>query len=209
MPGKSTDGPVSRLLNRRISSRISRFIVDRGLPVTPNMMSLVSFTIGLAAAVLVLYGHLVLAGITAQASSILDGVDGEIARLTGRTSRRGAFLDTMLDRYVDMLLIGATMWIATRVPDVGAEAAIIAGLLALTGDLLVSYLHARGVLDLGVHPSQAGPLDSLASRDVRILLLSLFLAASQPFLALIAVGVLAHSYVIVKTLYLLLQVHAE
>lgn len=208
MPGKSTDGPVSRLLNRRISSRISGFIVGRGLPVTPNMMSLLTFTVGLAAVVLALYGHLVLAGLAAQASSILDGVDGEIARLTGRASRRGAFLDTMLDRYTDMLLIGATMWSAMRISGVTVEAAVLAGLLALTGDLLVSYLHARGVLDLGVHPSQVGPLDSIASRDVRILLLSLFLVASRPYWALIAVGVLAHSYVIVKTVYLL-EYHAD
>ncbi len=200
--GKSTDGPVSRYLNRRVSTRITRFIVEHGLPVTPNQVSVATFLLSVVAAVLVAWGHLLIGGLLVQVSSILDGVDGELARATGRASRRGGFLDTMLDRYADILVLAATALAAYQASQ-DAFTVLLVSLLAVTGDLMVSYLHARGVMDLGVHPATVGPLDSLASRDVRLLLLALLLMVSAPLYALAAVGLLGHVYVVVKFAYML------
>jgi len=196
------DGPVSRYINRRVSGLISGFIVSRGIPITPNQATFISFSTALAAAALIAAGHLIAGGILVEAASILDGVDGEIARARGQATRRGGFLDTMLDRYADLLIIAATAlaahaWGARGIP------LLLAALAALSGDMMVSYLHARGQMDLGVHPASVGPLDSIASRDVRLLLLAILVAAGQPYAALWALAALAHLYSLAKLTYLL------
>jgi phosphatidylglycerophosphate synthase len=82
------------------------------------------------------------AGLIAAISQILDGVDGQFARLTGRQSKAGAFLDSVLDRYSDgALVIGLTLYCARlEIP-----LALVGGLgaLALIGSGLISYSSAR------------------------------------------------------------------
>ncbi|BAN90421.1 CDP-alcohol phosphatidyltransferase family protein [Aeropyrum camini] len=195
---KPTDGPVSRLLNRRIASAIASAIIALQLPLTPNMLSLISFLTATAAAVLIALGHFLAGGILVQASSILDGVDGIVARKRGVASRAGGFLDTMLDRYADTVIYLAIAYAASGIP--GLEKwAVLAAVAAVSGDILVSYLHTRGERDAGVHPSLVGPLDSLASRDVRLLVIAVLTAVARPFEALAAVAFLSHVYVAVKS----------
>jgi CDP-L-myo-inositol myo-inositolphosphotransferase len=196
------DGPVSRYINRRISGRITGFIVSRNIPITPNQVSLITFALSLLAAYIIAVGHLIVGGLLVQLSSILEGVDGELARARGMASSRGGFLDTMLDRYADISVILATIYVLASNSPLDTVTVLISA-LALTGDLMVSYIHARGVLDLGVHPASIGPLDSAASRDVRLLLLAILLIIGQPLGALAVLAVLTHVYVIVKFLYLL------
>ncbi|WP_460125516.1 CDP-alcohol phosphatidyltransferase family protein [Stetteria hydrogenophila] len=202
MTGK-TEGPVSRLINRRVSGRITGFILNRGLPLTPNQVSLIAFATALAAAALIDRGELLIGGVLVELSSILDGVDGELARALGLASRRGAFLDTVLDRYADIAIYLATLHHLLESRAASPEAAALLAFAAVTGDLMVSYIHARGQMDLGVHPASQGPLDSAASRDVRLFTLALLIAAGQPLPALAAVAALSHTYVAVKFLYLL------
>ena len=105
---KSEDGIISRHFNRKISLFMTRFLIKT--PVTPNMISLSSFLIIILAALFFLRGDYIsglIGGILAQFSAILDGCDGEIARLKHRPSKFGAFFDTMLDRYSDIVLIAA------------------------------------------------------------------------------------------------------
>lgn len=195
--GKPRDGPVSRYINRRISTRITRLIIAYRIPLTPNMVSAIAFTIALIAAPLYAIGHIVLAGILAQLSSIIDGVDGELARALGRASRRGGFLDTMLDRYADLaLLLGATAYIIQHNPE---PLWILAAALAISGDHLVSYIHTRAPHDFGIHPAEIGPLDSIASRDVRIFILFIGSIIGNLSYTLLAIAALSHTYVIAKT----------
>ena len=66
------------------------------------------------------------------ATSNFDAVDGRVARLSGKISRRGDFLDHVLDRYADVVMIGAvavSMWCNPYI-----------GILALLGVLLTSYM---------------------------------------------------------------------
>ena len=65
-------------------------------------------------------------------SGFFDALDGKVARLTGRTSKRGDLLDHILDRYSDVVMIGAIAVSAWCNPYIG--------LLALTGVLLTSYM---------------------------------------------------------------------
>ena len=136
--GKATDGPVSRWLNRPLSIRLTRHLAR--LPVTPNQLTLATFALGcLAALVLALPGHLALAvgGLLAQASSVLDGCDGELARLRLEESDFGGWLDAVLDRYADGFLLAGLTWHVYAAS--GAAAHLLVGLLALTGSFALSY----------------------------------------------------------------------
>ena len=97
------DGLISRHINRKFSRIISARLART--KITPNQVTGVAFLIGLLGAVLFALGRPLVAGLTVQLASIVDGVDGELARLKLQTSAWGAFLDSLLDRYVDGLIL--------------------------------------------------------------------------------------------------------
>ncbi|HUV80990.1 MAG TPA: sugar phosphate nucleotidyltransferase [Patescibacteria group bacterium] len=103
---KSEDGIVSKIINRKISIFISKYLVKTGL--TPNKISILNLMIGISSAFLFAKGSfpwIFIGGILAQLTSITDGCDGEIARLKFLSSKFGAWLDDAFDRYIDMLII--------------------------------------------------------------------------------------------------------
>ena len=96
--GKPTDGLVSRHLNRKISTRISRLLVRT--PVTPNQISIATMLLSFLATWFIASGdyfRLALGGLLFQFASILDGCDGEVAKLKFLNSRSGEWLDTLAD----------------------------------------------------------------------------------------------------------------
>lgn len=202
MKPKPTDGPVSRYINRKVSTVITRALLATGRPPSPDAVTLVTTAIALLAAYLVIAVGGVAAGVMVQLASIIDGVDGEIARATGRSSRAGAFLDSMMDRLADIAMIVAA---AARLLSLGCRPDITLYILAaaLSGDLMVSYLHARGEMLAGRHPSIVGSVRQIASRDVRLLILAVGVAAEPwypPALpaSLIIIASLSYAYVLVK-----------
>jgi CDP-L-myo-inositol myo-inositolphosphotransferase len=110
---KASDGPVSRYLNRPISVRITKYLLKT--KITPNWISFLSFILTITGAIFFFlrgYANLVIGGILAQLSSIIDGCDGEIARLKLQTSDFGGWFDAVLDRYADaFLLFGLTYYV--------------------------------------------------------------------------------------------------
>jgi 1L-myo-inositol 1-phosphate cytidylyltransferase / CDP-L-myo-inositol myo-inositolphosphotransferase len=83
---KASDGPVSRWLNRPLSTRLSMLLAR--LRPAPDLVSLVAFALGLAGALLAA-GRGLAGGLLVHASSVADGVDGEVARLQLRGGPRG------------------------------------------------------------------------------------------------------------------------
>jgi phosphatidylglycerophosphate synthase len=98
------DGLVARYLNRPISRRISERLLSRD--VKPWQISLASFFTTLGAGTAFAVGHPAMGGMVAQFSSVLDGVDGEIARVRYQDSPFGGVYDAILDRISDAALIG-------------------------------------------------------------------------------------------------------
>ncbi|MCA9516786.1 MAG: CDP-alcohol phosphatidyltransferase family protein [Myxococcales bacterium] len=95
---KVVDGFVSRNLNRHISLFISRRIATS--PITPNHVSSFTLVLGLVGAFCAWHGTYwwVLAGaFLLKANSVLDGVDGELARMRIQSSVLGEWLDTISD----------------------------------------------------------------------------------------------------------------
>ncbi|MEE8433405.1 MAG: CDP-alcohol phosphatidyltransferase family protein, partial [bacterium] len=135
---KAGDGPVSRWLNRPLSIRLSRWLVK--FPVTPNQISVFSFLCSVAAAALLMMGDrflLLLGGVLAQFASVVDGCDGEVARLKFQQSDYGGWLDAVLDRYSDAFLLFGLMW--NTFYATGNRWALVAGFGAIVGSFLTSY----------------------------------------------------------------------
>ncbi|WP_258085137.1 bifunctional L-myo-inositol-1-phosphate cytidylyltransferase/CDP-L-myo-inositol myo-inositolphosphotransferase [Thermococcus thermotolerans] len=162
------DGFVSRHLNRRISTEISYLLAER---VSPNGMTAITFALGMLSAFLTLVS-LPLAGILYQLSSILDGVDGELARAQLRTSRFGGYIDSLLDRYVDGAFLALLAYSTLREP-----LWHLVALLALLGSVMVSYSTERFKAAYG--EDAYGSIPALrklpGKRDERIFLTMLFL----------------------------------
>ena len=135
---KQTDGPVARYLNRRISTKISTYLAQYS--VSPNLVTFVSFSLAILSGLFFFFGgyeNILTGGILAQLSSILDGCDGEIARLKFRSSDFGKWLDRVLDRYSDgLIILGMThaLWLSTK-----NEYVWLLGFVALIGAYLNSY----------------------------------------------------------------------
>ena len=102
---KINDGPISKHINRPISKWITSKITD--YPLTPNQISIAVFFISVFSGLIISmegYFFLLLGALLAQLSSILDGCDGEIARLKLLKSKFGRWLDQVLDRYSDLFI---------------------------------------------------------------------------------------------------------
>ena len=107
-----------------------------------------------------------------------DIVDGAVARVTGRTSRRGAFLDSTLDRVAEVALFGGIM--------LGGYSPPVLVLLALSFSLLVSYTRAKGDA-LGVALSGVG----IGERSERLLILAVLSMLGLAYWGVILVLVVA------------------
>lgn len=200
--GKPLDGPVAARVNRVVSQRILTPALLALAPwITPNQVTVLAFAVALAAAAALAAGAPVAAAAALAAASILDGSDGEVARLTYRSSRFGAFLDAALDRAADGAVItGATIHLATG--PVGEAAAIAVGGAALTGHVLVSYTTARAAVDLG-HRYRGALVGGGHGRDVRLAVVTLgaLAGAVEPLglaAALAAVALLGGWIVVVR-----------
>lgn len=146
--GKAGDGLVSRWLNRPISQRITWAVLK--IPgARPFHVTIVNALLALAMVpILVLGGEtgLILGGILFQAASILDGVDGEMARATYRTSPLGATLDSAVDIATNLLFVSAlTVNLALRDgPLIGWIGAWAVTLSILGGALIGRRARAQG-----------------------------------------------------------------
>ena len=103
---KPTDGFFAQT-NRRISVPISRQLIK--LPITPNMVSLFTLGVGVAAGAFFAcggYWNVLVGAVLSLWASILDGCDGEVARLKLLESDFGCWLETVCD-YLYYLLIFA------------------------------------------------------------------------------------------------------
>ena len=182
---KPNDGPMSRHLNRPLSVRISRRLVNYGI--TPNQVSLFSFLCSVLAAGLFAVGGylaLLLGGFLAQFASVVDGCDGEVARLKFRTSAYGGWFDAVLDRYADALLLFGLTWHAYA--DKTDSLILLTGFLAIIGSFMVSYTADKydRLMRARIRHGKGFRL----GRDVRVLLIFLGALLNQAALTLVVIA---------------------
>jgi 1L-myo-inositol 1-phosphate cytidylyltransferase / CDP-L-myo-inositol myo-inositolphosphotransferase len=185
--GKDADGPVSRWLNRPLSTRLSMILAP--LRPAPDLVSLIAFMFGLAGAALLATGQGpgqgLAGGLLVHASSVADGVNGEVARLQLRGGPRGALLDGLLDRVGDAaILAGLGLW---ALDGPGPRGVLVLTVAATTGALLSMASKDRAV-PLGLPPAPERPLGwLLGGRDGRLLLVAVGAVLGAPVAALAAV----------------------
>lgn len=113
--------------------------IAKRIPFSPNALTIAGFLITLLAA-LVIPQNIKLGGILILIGGIFDMLDGIVARTKGKTSKFGAFLDSVLDRYSDaFLFLSLSYYLAAN----GNHAGSFLGLGTLVGAFLISYARAR------------------------------------------------------------------
>ncbi len=182
---KPNDGPVSRYFNRPLSLRISRRLLNHRI--TPNQISLFSFLCSVTAAGLFALGGypaLFLGGLLAQFASVVDGCDGEVARLKFQGSQYGAWLDAVLDRYADAFILLGLMWHAYAGRTHGLI--LLTGFLAIIGSFMLSYTADKydGVMRRRVSHGGGFRL----GRDARVFLMFFGAILNQAFLTLVVIA---------------------
>ncbi len=151
--------------------------------IRPNHLTVLGALIAVGAGYSASQGALLPAGLIFLAGSLMDGLDGALARHTDSVSSTGAFLDSVMDRVGEAaLLIGLSLYFA-REEDI---VAVVATAAALALSMLVSYARARSE-SLGLN--RGGII--LAPRPVRVVILSAGLIIAQPLIAVIAVAALS------------------
>ena len=140
--GKSSDGIVSRHINRPISKAISGVLLR-----FPAIRPLHGTMLTAAIAIIMIYflfqgtqHGLMIGAILFQLASIIDGVDGEIARATFRSTPQGAMIDSLIDATANLGFIGGVTLNLYMQSEVIAATAGAAGLIMLaTGLTLIGF----------------------------------------------------------------------
>ena len=173
-----SDSFYSYHIQRRISTWFSVRLAGR---MGANAATGLDLIFGVAAAVLVLLDHWLWGVVMIQLFGIFSCVDGEIARIQGRSSRIGDFLDTLTDRVVELLLVGAIAFsLRDRMED---PAALTAGFALLGGVFLLttSSEKFRSAWQMGYPKRRLEKLFGLfcSGSDSRLLILSIGLVVSD------------------------------
>jgi phosphatidylglycerophosphate synthase len=174
---KNTDGFISRWLNRPISLRITRLLLDTSL--TPNQMTCIAALFGFAGiAGVLLWGvpWLLPGALLLQAQSILDGCDGEISRLKYIRSRLGEWLDQVLDDLVNLGFFAAASWVLWQA---GSTLALIIGIIGVTTHLLYQFALYTALVTRG---GGSGSVTSIQWRSTRPVNASHRIDSRTPFM---------------------------
>jgi CDP-diacylglycerol--glycerol-3-phosphate 3-phosphatidyltransferase len=177
--------PIAALLNRI------------GLmPNTMTILGLVGNTIG---AIFLSQGEMTVGGLIILVMGPVDALDGTMARLRGMTGKFGAFVDSVTDRYSELVIFGGLLVYFTRQGDTLSALLVYA---AAAGSILVSYNRARGQ-SLG-YDTKIGILTRLE----RYLVLAPALVLNIPILGLWIIAVLANITAVQRILDVRRQAYA-
>ncbi|MDP6784086.1 MAG: sugar phosphate nucleotidyltransferase [Alphaproteobacteria bacterium] len=181
LSSKTNVGSISKYINRPISQWITSKITDYAL--TPNQISIAVFFISVFSGLIISiegYFFLLLGALLAQLSSILDGCDGEIARLKFLESKFGGWFDQVLDRYGDLfILMGLTFhtYFIHKTLTV-----FFIGFIAVGGKIILSYTAY-------VYDSKVSAHDSFRiGRDLIIFIILIGALFNIPYITLVVLA---------------------
>jgi len=161
--------PIATFLNR--------------LGIRPNTVTLIGLAGTVGCAVLIALGHMTWAGILLLIMGPVDAMDGALARLRNEASDWGAFVDSVTDRYAELVLfLGFLIYYMLHANATG----VLLAYLAAAGSVLVSYVKAR---------ADASKLDAnigLLTRVERYLVLIPGLIFNLPMVVLVIIAIFAN-----------------
>jgi CDP-L-myo-inositol myo-inositolphosphotransferase len=186
---KNSDGPISRILNRPISNKISELLLRTNI--SPNQISLIGFAFGFFSALFFYFGDyifLVIGGILVHLSSIIDGCDGEVARLKLIETKYGGWFDAVLDRYADGMIIFGMIhghWILHNDIIIWTI-----GFMALVGSFLNSYTADKYDAIFGKKVIEVNGIR--IGRDVRLFLIFIGALSNQILITLVMLAIISN-----------------
>ena len=156
--------------HRKSADRVLEPMAKRLIKVNPDHLSALAIILAALTGVLFYlsgtwYWLLIVSSAVLMSSALMDALDGKVAKMTGKASIRGDFLDHVLDRYADIFLILGIM--------VSGYCNWLIGVLGLTGVLMTSYLGTQAQA-VGVERDYSGILGR-ADRLVLMILAPLVL----------------------------------
>lgn len=149
----------------------------------PNTMTILGLAGNTVAAFLLAYGHIQWGGLIVLLMGPIDALDGTMARLRGQPNKFGAFVDSVTDRYSELVIFGGLLIYYLLHQDWLACGLLY---LAASGSVLVSYVKARAE-SLG-YDAKGGIL----TRVERFFVVTIGLLINQPIIALWVIAILAN-----------------
>jgi CDP-diacylglycerol--glycerol-3-phosphate 3-phosphatidyltransferase len=149
---------------RGVARRAAQIFVKT--PITPNMLTLFGLVLNAVVAVLLVTDHKVAGGMMIIFAGLFDMLDGALAKITNRMSTFGAFLDSVVDRYSEaIILLGLLLYYYLHQPPQSVTEIVLIYLI-LVGSMMISYTRARAG-SLHIH-NEVG----IMARPERIILLA-------------------------------------
>jgi len=168
-------------LPQGMSDRLGRTVAATGL--TPNIISCIGLAGNGLAAWLIIREQLLPAGIVFLFFSLLDMVDGAVARATGQATPFGAVLDAVFDRLGEAVILAGMAWYFA---DRGEQVQVAVTFAAILGSISVSYLRARAEV------AGMSMREGLFRRQERVALIALGLLLNGLTLIVWPLAVLSH-----------------
>ncbi|NLG27109.1 MAG: CDP-alcohol phosphatidyltransferase family protein [Chloroflexi bacterium] len=164
------------------AERVARFLGSLGL--SPNALTIVGCVLTVGVAVIIGSGRFVLGGLLLIITEVFDFLDGTLARVQGKKTKYGSFLDSTLDRVSDSAVVIALAWYYTQQ---GNDVAVLLAIVAVFGAMLVSYTRARAEI---IHVDCKVGFFTRVERSA-ILVAALVLNLVVPALWILAIGTVA------------------
>ncbi len=171
----------ARILFKGILDPIGHFLNRLGL--TPNTITLLGLLGTTFGAYIISQGNMTVGAFVLLASVLVDAFDGTMARLRGEPSDFGAFVDSVSDRYAELVTFGGLLYYFVTQSDYPG---VVVSFIAAAGSVLVSYVKARAE-GLGF-TAKVGILTRLE----RYIVLIPLLVFNQPFIAVSVIALLAN-----------------
>jgi len=195
---KKTFSDYLRLWFKWVLDPLGGFFNNLGL--TPNTMTMLGLVGNSAGAYYLARGDLLTGGILVLLMTPIDALDGTMARLRGESSDFGAFVDSVTDRYSELIIYGGLLYHFLRLGEP------LGGLLvfgAASGSVMVSYVKARAE-GLG-YEAKVG----LLTRVERYLVLAPALVFNQLFIGLGIIALFANITALQRIWYVRRQAHEK
>jgi len=138
MTQKKTFTDYLRLWFKWVLDPLGRFFNRLGL--TPNMMTMLGLIGNTVGAYFLAMGNMLVGGILVLVMTPIDALDGTMARLRGESSDFGAFVDSVSDRYAELIIYGGLLYYFLSI---GEPLGGLLAFAAAAGSVLVSYVKAR------------------------------------------------------------------
>ena len=195
---KKTFTDILRVAFKWFLEPIGRFLNRTGL--TPNSVTLLGVAGNIIASYFVMRGQIMIGGAVMLIAWPIDALDGTMARLRGEASDWGAFVDSVSDRYSELIILGALLYhfamTNQHIPEVVTFA-------AAAGSILVSYVKARA------EAQSFSAREGLLTRAERSLVLGPSLLFNIPVVGVWIIAILANFTALQRIWIVRAQAHAN